>query len=668
MATPRIATIGYEGLPPADFLHLLREAGIRRVADVRAIANSRKPGYAKRALSAALEGAGIESSTSPPWARPPQAGRPCGRDSHAADAVRIYLPHLARPEARAALADLAQTSTRTPTCLLCLEADPDPLPSHPDRRGDARTMGLRRPRPRRPVRLMRAALLVLLALLAAGSGARAEGWRHFRIILWQMPTPAQIPALKRLGVEATKIIANRSGKGALVDRAAIAPLLAGGMRWYVENIATDFYAAYHRWLPHAPVNAAFLAAQRAHQADPASLAPFIRKPSLSDPGGAGRNHDAVAADGTRLDAIPGRLYYSLGDETGIADLAANWDSDFSHVSLAGFPRLAARPIWQPRRAECRMGHHAARWDEVTPITTTAAMAHTDDNFAPRSDFKAWMDTAFARAVRAGTDAVRAADPQARAAIEGAQIAGWGGYDYAKLAGAVNIMEIYDAGASLAMARSFNPQLVLLTTSFESGPAAIREIWQEALRGTSGLILWDPDNKVVQTDGSLGPRGREMATTFDALRGSAGDLLLRAPRVAQPVAIIASQASFRVRWLLRHRAAGDAWSKRSAADEWDDTSLRASTDQFASALRRIGIAPRFVSDAQVAGGALGKLRALILPEMLALSPEAAAAIRGFAAKGGLVIAEGEAGRFDAHGRRLPPPCSRGCLRTASRHPT
>ena len=129
--------------------------------------------------------------------------------------------------------------------------------------------------------------------------------------------------------------------------------------------------------------------------------------------------------------------------------------------------------------------------------------------------------------------------------------------------------------------------------------------------------------------------------------------------------MASQASFRVRWLLQHRAAGDAWSKRSAADEWDDTSLRVSTDRFASALRRIGIAPRFVSDAQVAGGALGKLRALILPDVLALSPEAAAAIRGFAAKGGLVIAEGDDRPF----RRPRAPPARPLLAGlfSHRHP-
>ncbi len=123
MATPRIATIGYEGLPPADFLHLLREAGIRRVADVRAIANSRKPGYAKRALSAALEGAGIEYVHIPALGTP-AAGRAAVRAGRPQEMRRIYLPHLARPEAQTALADLAQTSAKTPTCLLCLEADP----------------------------------------------------------------------------------------------------------------------------------------------------------------------------------------------------------------------------------------------------------------------------------------------------------------------------------------------------------------------------------------------------------------------------------------------------------------------------------------------------------------------------------------------------------------
>ena len=93
------------------------------------------------------------------------------------------------------------------------------------------------------------------------------------------------------------------------------------------------------------------------------------------------------------------------------------------------------------------------------------MRRTDGNFAAWADFKAWMDVAFADALRRGTDAVHAADPSALAAIEGAQMPGWGGYDYTRLAHAVDVMEVYDAGENLSILRSFNPRLIPLTTSF-----------------------------------------------------------------------------------------------------------------------------------------------------------------------------------------------------------
>ena len=83
------------------------------------------------------------------------------------------------------------------------------------------------------------------------------------------------------------------------------------------------------------------------------------------------------------------------------------------------------------------GTHFATWDDVRPETTIQAMRRTDGNFAAWADFKAWMDVAFADALRRGTDAVHAADPHALAAIEGGQIPGWGGYDYTRLAHAVD---------------------------------------------------------------------------------------------------------------------------------------------------------------------------------------------------------------------------------------
>jgi uncharacterized protein (DUF488 family) len=53
-------TIGYEQSEPGLFLKLLREREVEVVVDVRAVPLSRKRGFSKKQLGAALEAAGIE--------------------------------------------------------------------------------------------------------------------------------------------------------------------------------------------------------------------------------------------------------------------------------------------------------------------------------------------------------------------------------------------------------------------------------------------------------------------------------------------------------------------------------------------------------------------------------------------------------------------------------
>lgn len=57
---PVLATIGYEGSSLQDFIATLRAASIRTLIDVRALPISRRPGFAKNALSKALAEAGID--------------------------------------------------------------------------------------------------------------------------------------------------------------------------------------------------------------------------------------------------------------------------------------------------------------------------------------------------------------------------------------------------------------------------------------------------------------------------------------------------------------------------------------------------------------------------------------------------------------------------------
>ena len=56
----RIFTIGYENTTQGEFLAVLKKAGVERIIDVRAVANSRRPGFSKTPLRNALAEEGID--------------------------------------------------------------------------------------------------------------------------------------------------------------------------------------------------------------------------------------------------------------------------------------------------------------------------------------------------------------------------------------------------------------------------------------------------------------------------------------------------------------------------------------------------------------------------------------------------------------------------------
>jgi uncharacterized protein (DUF488 family) len=116
-------TIGYEQTVPARLIEALRGAGVSTLVDVRALANSRKPGFAKTALSAALAEAGIRYEHVKALGTPAE-GRAAVRAGRPAAMRRIFGAHLAGVEPQAALASLADRTGYETICLLCLEADP----------------------------------------------------------------------------------------------------------------------------------------------------------------------------------------------------------------------------------------------------------------------------------------------------------------------------------------------------------------------------------------------------------------------------------------------------------------------------------------------------------------------------------------------------------------
>ncbi len=490
---------------------------------------------------------------------------------------------------------------------------------------------------------MKYLLAALTALLVPTAAAIAATWPEYQIIEWQPRTEAQLATLKRIGVTA----------GMVFDPAKADALRSAGMRYYVENIATDFYAAYHRWLPDQRIGARFAALQRRYSADPADLSVFLRDPSLSDPVWLQRIEDRLTAV-VHAAAPDHPLYYSLGDETGIAELAAPWDFDLSPVALDAFRTWLRAQYGSVAALNREWGTHYTDWSEAKPELTEQAIARTDGNYAAWSDFKAWMDDAFASSLRAGTDAVHRADPTALAAIEGAQVPGWGGYDYTLIAHAVDVVEIYPTYENLAILRSQNPAVVPLTTSFRADPQALHAIWQRWLEGCRGLALWDPKGRIVGQDGSLGPDGEAYAPVFAALRGPLGTAVLNASPVHGPVAILYSPPSFRIHWLLEQRSDPAAWITRSLDDDDRGNAERETLASAGDALMHLGVSPAYVGPGQLARGELNGARVLILPATIALSDAEVQAVRRFASQGGVVLADAEPGLYDDHGRRRASP--------------
>jgi uncharacterized protein (DUF488 family) len=119
----RIFTIGYEGATVSEFIAALKNADVERVIDVRALPLSRRPGFSKSPLRAALEGAGIEYVHLKALGTPSE-GRTAARTGRHADLKRIYAGQLELPEAIAQSAQMLELAREKPSALLCMERDP----------------------------------------------------------------------------------------------------------------------------------------------------------------------------------------------------------------------------------------------------------------------------------------------------------------------------------------------------------------------------------------------------------------------------------------------------------------------------------------------------------------------------------------------------------------
>jgi hypothetical protein len=456
-------------------------------------------------------------------------------------------------------------------------------------------------------------------------------WTDYEIIMWQQYPPNLLQPLTKLGITAGQY----SGRLESTPEAFI----ANNMRWYSENIGTDFYAEYHRYRRDRIQHWSFLQAKELYKKDPASKEAFKRHPSFWDAAWRTRIHDRLV-DAAKRNSPYRPIFYSLADESGVADLAAFWDFDFSDQSLVPMRRWLQARYGTLSALNKEWESNFTNWDLVTPPTTHEAMQRKGDNFAAWADFKEWMDISFADALLMGRKAIEEVDPDAYVNIGGGQRPGWGGYDYARITKALTAIEPYDIGNNVEIIRSLNPGMAMVSTGFANGPWEQQRVWRELFHGHRGLIIWDEKHEYVDANGQPGPRGAEASKYYNEIRNGIGALIINSQPVTEPIAIHYSQPSMRTEWMLARRPEGDNWINRNARIERTDDEFLRLRESWCQLIEDQGMQYKFVSYDQLENGELLKrgYRVFVLPRSSSLSQAEADAVREFVAQGGTVIAD------------------------------
>jgi len=118
----RLCTIGYEKAAPRDVLAALAAAKVATVIDVRDRPQSRRAGFSKRQLQAAVEDAGMAYVHLKALGTPPE-GREANHRRHWERFWAIVEERLASAEAEHALQQAGEIARGATVCLLCYEAD-----------------------------------------------------------------------------------------------------------------------------------------------------------------------------------------------------------------------------------------------------------------------------------------------------------------------------------------------------------------------------------------------------------------------------------------------------------------------------------------------------------------------------------------------------------------
>jgi hypothetical protein len=484
-------------------------------------------------------------------------------------------------------------------------------------------------------------MLALLVLLVPGGSDQVppvrppKQWDKFTMLVWQFKTDvtrdrALYESLNLHGFHVDR----QNGKLQAFGKET-------GWPYYVDHAADKGYL-------HLAKRADAIAGKKEIVERPHSLA----DPKVMDEVRKILVRNVAAAKGTTAVA------YAFDDEISIGSFCSPIEADGHPLAVAAYRRFLEKTYGTIEKLNAEYGTTYASFDAVEPKSYEAvreqlkpdAIGRT--NLSPWCDWRSAMDTQWADALADLTRTANGADPDVPAGFVGGQGAcAYGGYDYRKLAAAVQWMEAYDIGGTNEILGSFWDQTRPRVQTFFSSKDAKRDawfLWYYLCHGNRAVICW-PDGWFA--DGKPADYIAANAATFKEVQGPVSRAIVDGTFVHDPIAIYYSHPSIQATWALDAATHRGTWPRRSSSMENTMSTSNLTRLGWLKTLEDLGLQAKFIHQDHLLSGALGKqgFKVLLLNRTLCLSDPEAAAVKAFAAAGGTVIADHLAGIFDEHGK-------------------
>jgi len=378
--------------------------------------------------------------------------------------------------------------------------------------------------------------------------------------------------------------------------------------------------------------------------------------------------DAAIAAGkeVRRVGLDGLLFVALADEASSTRHNAPLDTCQCEHCLRAFREHCRQRYGGIDALNGAFGTHFVSFDDVRPVgTDPVRRRELGDRLLPADlrAYAAWLDFVdrqFADAVERIADAAQRAAPRVPVGLTGLAVPGaFGGHDYGRLLPFQTLIEPYDIGGAVELARCIaapgaHRYATLAPPDDDArGDVPLRPLLRAhvaamACRGLTGCVVWN-DATVFDAEGRTS-FGDAVHDAFDRF-GAVLDACAGAKVEAGDVWVVESQASVRAWWMLDSAQDGMTWVRRLESYERTHSTSQAARRGWIRLLQDLGHQPYFVIDRELPERLLNERpRCVVLPATIAVDDRAAQALLAYASGGGVVIADHSTGLYDGELRR------------------